>query len=273
MSMQKAWTLGCGGTPFKNILTGTRRWRIRPYDNRDYAAVVEVQTESFHITNPVPFLNQLIYTNFRAEVVDALRQKTKYSDPGRFQLLVAEESLLPGRPQPHTAAAAAATVVNTAIASSGVDDSGLSITRSSSSSSHSYHEDSSASSCSGAAQLVGSVEVSLMCEREVLRALPRNPLGEYVYISSMCVRSSQRRRGVAQVLMAAAEAQARRWGQPRLALHVFKDNAPAVELYRKCGMRVIGEDPAWKAMLGGKVRLLMYKELILEGQETGVEQR
>jgi ribosomal protein S18 acetylase RimI-like enzyme len=221
------------------------RWRVRPYDNSDYAAIIEVQTDSFHTANPVPFLNQLTYNNFRAEVVDALRQKTKYGDASTFQLLVAED-----------VPALARTASQDPFSGATPSDSSSS---SSSSPSQSLRE-----------SLVGAVEVSIMRDW-VLRSLPRQsgltlPLDEYAYISSMCVRTSQRRRGVAQALMAAAEAQARLWRQPHLALHVYKDNVPAVELYRRCGMRVIAEDPGWKALLGGRVRLLMYKELPLEDE-------
>ncbi|GIL59664.1 hypothetical protein Vafri_14397 [Volvox africanus] len=254
-------------------------WRVRPYDNSDYAAVVEVQTDSFHTTNSVPFLNDLTYNNFRAEVVDALRQKFKYSDPSGFQLLVAEQ--LPDVPLRTLEAAnfagrdANAAAEGTGDGGSGKDPSvdngnddasgGSTITVSKSSSSGGGSHQNVADL--GAVSLVGSVEVSLMRAHEVLRELPRS-VSEYAYISSMCVRLSVRRRGAAQALMAAAEAQARRWRQPHLALHVYKDNAPAVELYRRCGMRVIAEDPAWKGMIGMRLRLLMYKELAL-GVEEG----
>ncbi|GIL85585.1 hypothetical protein Vretimale_13317 [Volvox reticuliferus] len=246
-------------------------WRVRPYDNSDYAAVIEVQTDSFHTTNPVPFLNDLTYNNFRAEVVDALRQKIKYSDPSSFQLLVAEH--LPIVPLRISAAAdsvgvhANAAEVGGSSEKDGSSDNGddasdanTTTTSRSSSSGGGSHE---SFADFGAASLVGSVEVSLMRAREVLSELPRS-VREYAYISSMCVRLSVRRRGAAQALMAAAEAQARRWRQPHLALHVYKDNAPAVELYRRCGMRVIAEDPSWKGMIGMRLRLLMYKELALE---------
>ncbi|GLI70200.1 hypothetical protein VaNZ11_015012 [Volvox africanus] len=255
-------------------------WRVRPYDNSDYAAVVEVQTDSFHTTNSVPFLNDLTYNNFRAEVVDALRQKIKYSDPSGFQLLVAE--LLPNAPLGTLVAASFANDANADAAGTGdggsgkdpsvdncVDASGgntITVSKSSSSGGGSHQNVADL----GAISLVGSVEVSLMRAREVLRELPRS-VSEYAYISSMCVRLSVRRRGAAQALMAAAEAQARRWRQPHLALHVYKDNAPAVELYRRCGMRVIAEDPTWKGMIGMRIRLLMYKELALE-EVVGVEE-
>ncbi|GLC77767.1 hypothetical protein PLESTB_000957700 [Pleodorina starrii] len=238
-------------------LSGAQSWRVRPYDNADYAAIVDVQTDSFHTSNPVPFLNALTYNNFRAEVVDALRQKTKYSHPSTFQLLVVEELPPSHTSPPHSESPACSEASSSSRVCGG-----------------------------GGGMLVGSVEISLMQEREVLKALPRTPLptptqadggGDddcYAYVSSMCVRTASRRRGVAQALMAAAEAQAQLWRQRRLALHVYKDNAAAVELYLRCGLRVLAEDPGWKAMLpGGRVRLLMYKEVppVVGGEEEEVE--
>lgn len=118
-------------------------------------------------------------------------------------------------------------------------------------------------------QLVGVCEVAVLQEAPVLLALPVPPgeAEEYVYLSSMCVKRECRRRGVAQALMAGAEAQARLWGQKHLVLHVHKDNDAAVRLYRAWGMRTVGQDPGWKGLLGGRVRLLMHKrvDVLLQG--------
>jgi GNAT superfamily N-acetyltransferase len=51
--------------------------------------------------------------------------------------------------------------------------------------------------------------------------------GMCVYVASMAVRPSHRRRGIASSLLAAAEQQARLWGQPLVALQV---GAPALAL-------------------------------------------
>ncbi|KAG2502139.1 hypothetical protein HYH03_000627 [Edaphochlamys debaryana] len=239
----------------------TRRGRVwvRPYVNSDYQAIVDVQTDSFHNANPVPFLHEFTLKNFRAEVVDALRQKIKHCDPYTFMLLVAEE-LAPGDDGASSSTSSGAGGASVEGSTSGEDDG------------------SGAASGSGR-RLVGVVEVSIMDEKPVLRQLPSNRL-EYAYVSSMCVAGAMRRQGVAQALMAAAEEQARLWRQSNLALHVYKDNAPAVQLYNGCGMRVLGEDPGWKVLFGDRVRLLMYKNLPLpeegraaEGEAQPVEEQ
>lgn len=56
-------------------------------------------------------------------------------------------------------------------------------------------------------------------EREVLEQLEYG-LGEYTYISSMAVAEKNRRRGLASVVLSAAEQQSRIWDQPHVALHV-----------------------------------------------------
>ncbi|KXZ45767.1 hypothetical protein GPECTOR_50g560 [Gonium pectorale] len=223
-----------------------RRWRVRPFDNSDFAAIVDVQTDSFHNANPVPFLNDLTYRLFRAEVVDAVKQKTKYlsSTGDIFQLLVAEQ--VPDEPAAGAGAASDG-------GGDGTSDGGA------------------ASTASRGGALVGSVEVSRLAEPGVLQALPRG-ITEYVYVSSMCVRRSLRRRGAAQALLAAAEAQARLWGRTHLALHVYKDNTAAVKLYSDWGMAVVKSDPEWKKLLGDRVRLLMYKPVpSASGPEGGAE--
>ncbi|KAG2435611.1 hypothetical protein HYH02_011902 [Chlamydomonas schloesseri] len=208
------------------------RFRVRPYSNAEYGAIIDLQSEAFHTLNPVPFLNDFTYKRFRAEVVDALKQKTKYSDPSIFQLLVAEEVPVQDQDQDVTAA----------------------------SGNNSTDGGSSSGGSSSGAKVVGVVEVSLMEDRPVLACLPAGTR-EYAYVSSMCVAPTARRRGVAQALMSAAEEQARLWGQRQLALHVYRDNAPAVQLYGGCGMAVVNTDPDWKAWFGDRVRLLMHKQL------------
>ncbi|KAG2438645.1 hypothetical protein HXX76_005192 [Chlamydomonas incerta] len=222
--------------PIVDAVFATRygtRFRVRPYTNDQYGAIIDLQSEAFHTLNPVPFLNDFTYKRFRAEVVDALKQKTKYSDPSIFQLLVAEEApdQAPEQQQQQQQEAA------------GSPGSG-----------------GSSSGGGGGGKVVGVVEVSLMEDRPVLRCLPAGTR-EYAYVSSMCVLPTARRRGVAQALMSAAEEQARLWGQQQLALHVYRDNAPAVQLYGGCGMAVVNTDPDWKAWFGDRVRLLMHKRL------------
>ncbi|WIA31899.1 hypothetical protein OEZ86_002760 [Tetradesmus obliquus] len=62
-----------------------------------------------------------------------------------------------------------------------------------------------------------------------------------------------------RALLQAAEQQAANWEQELVALHVYENNPAAIRLYERHGMRCCAQDPAWKAMLGGKVRQLMIK--------------
>jgi len=84
------------------------------------------------------------------------------------------------------------------------------------------------------------------------------------YVSNLSVRPERRRKGVARELMAAAEAQAKRWGCTAVALHVDVGDAPVVALYREMGYRLVYVEPNWVryASLRPKVRLqLMLKRI------------
>ena len=87
-------------------------------------------------------------------------------------------------------------------------------------------------------------------------------LGEtYAYVACMAVHEEYRRQGIALQLLKAAEKQAKAWKQCVVALHVYKTNDVAVRAYEKAGYNLLREDGAWRALLGGKQRLLMYKTL------------
>lgn len=58
------------------------------------------------------------------------------------------------------------------------------------------------------------------------------------YVEELAVAPHHRRRGVARLLLAACEDEARRRGKRRLALWVTSDNAAAIALYRGAGFRV-----------------------------------
>lgn len=78
---------------------------------------------------------------------------------------------------------------------------------------------------------------------------------------ALSVRPSVVLRNTFTTHRSAAEEQARLWGQQQLALHVYRDNTPAVQLYGGWGMAVLNTDPDWKAWFGDRVRLLMHKRL------------
>lgn len=108
--------------------------------------------------------------------------------------------------------------------------------------------------------VMGVVEVSVQEDVDVLSRLPVS-IPRYGYISSMAVRPSIRRKGVAQTLMEAAELQAAEWEQEHLALHVHEDNVAAVRLYQQCGFQEVWREPGWKVLTSGHVKLLMYKRV------------
>lgn len=108
----------------------------------------------------------------------------------------------------------------------------------------------------------GVVEVALQDDEDVLAQLPGGRASQYAYLSSMAVAPELRRMGGASALLAAAEQQAGLWGQQWLALHVYANNRSAVQLYNAAGMQIIGQDPAWRSWIGGKVRILMAKRIV-----------
>jgi len=69
-------------------------------------------------------------------------------------------------------------------------------------------------------------------------SLPEN--GHVLQISGIAVAPAARGRGVAQVLLSAAEQRARDVGAGKLSLRVLATNAPARTLYERCGFVVEG---------------------------------
>ena len=87
------------------------------------------------------------------------------------------------------------------------------------------------------------------------------PADEYAYVSCMCVKDEFRRRGVADVLLRAAEKVALDWGYDFAALHVFRRNEPAIALYRGRGYEVVDDSCSPVDAMLGKQRYLMVKKL------------
>ncbi|KAI0530559.1 hypothetical protein KFK09_000103 [Dendrobium nobile] len=59
------------------------------------------------------------------------------------------------------------------------------------------------------------------------------------YISNVAVRNADRRKGIAKLLIAKAEARALSWGCRSIALHCDVNNAAATRLYKSQGFKVI----------------------------------
>lgn len=59
------------------------------------------------------------------------------------------------------------------------------------------------------------------------------------YISNVAVRETDRKRGIAKMLVANAEAKARSWGCRSVALHCDANNLAAVRLYKGQGFKII----------------------------------
>lgn len=106
--------------------------------------------------------------------------------------------------------------------------------------------------------VIGVVDVSYLDEKEVLNILGPGTDG-FVYIASMTVHALWRRRGVALALLEAAKLVAREWNEGAAYLHVYQDNAAAIDLYKKHGFEIIFQDPSWLTMVGVRPRYLMRK--------------
>lgn len=69
------------------------------------------------------------------------------------------------------------------------------------------------------------------------------------YIANVAVRKEERRKGIAKMLVAEAEARARSWGCRSVALHCDVSNLAALRLYKNQGYKCIRvpEDAKWPA--------------------------
>ncbi|KAF6265841.1 acyl-CoA N-acyltransferase [Scenedesmus sp. NREL 46B-D3] len=218
-------------------------WRIRHFQSTDLHAVADLQAAAFHEALPVGALDRLAYTMFKAEVLDALKKKVDVLCEHGFAMMVVEDCQ-----------------VGSSGSCSLADSSALdlfSVDAASRDGNEECSEDWESAVC-----VLGVVEVGVQDEADVLQHLQRSQLpssGTYAYITSMAVAPHLRRCGVGRALLQAAEQQATNWEQELVALHVYESNAPAIRLYERHGMRCCAQDPAWKGMLGGKVRQLMVK--------------
>jgi len=216
-------------------------------------AVLALQARGFHdgAVGVAP-LDQLSFKMFEAEVADALRKKVRILSPESFRLLVAEG--VPAAPLAEQQQQRDTQQLrDQATAATSAQQAGP------------YQTAESVVLQQGrrAEQVVGVVEVSLQDFKDVLQMLPGGLATNetYAYVASMAVAAQERRRGLALAMLQSAEAQALQWGQRNLVLHVYEDNVPAVQLYTRYGMQLLSKDPSWRKLLGGRIKVTMYKDL------------
>lgn len=110
---------------------------------------------------------------------------------------------------------------------------------------------------SGGEQLAGTVEMALRSTEPW-----RERSSQYLYLSNLAVRSTDRRRGVARLLLLNCELVALNWGFKDLYLHVLENNHSARQLYFKLGYQLHKVDSSWSAWLLGRPRqIFLHKHL------------
>jgi putative acetyltransferase len=93
----------------------------------------------------------------------------------------------------------------------------------------------------GLFSLVACVENNEVIGQLGLHTFPNRPRRRHVGQIGMAVRDDWQRKGVGTALMQAAIDLADKWlNLTRLELEVFVDNAPAIQLYEKCGFKIEG---------------------------------
>lgn len=112
-----------------------------------------------------------------------------------------------------------------------------------------------------ALELLGTADLS---EQEML--LPTHGISEGLYLSSMAVDPSSRRRGIGRELLLAAEQRASERDAEGIWLHVERGNEPAIALYEGNGFKRMPNTPMYEAFttalkVAQKEPLLLYKLL------------
>ena len=84
--------------------------------------------------------------------------------------------------------------------------------------------------------------------------------GEFADVFYVYLAEEQRRRGIGDRLMAAAEDAARASSAARVLLEVRVDNAPALRLYEKRGYQLVARKPAYYS--DGEDAYVMLREIL-----------
>lgn len=212
---------------------GTRARRedvaVATADERDVAAIVELQTESFHVPleGAMAAFDDMAKQQFRAEVLSLMRSKMRSQWPATFK-----------SKQPTDARYAVIVARNTE------SDAVLAV----------------CDVCEARA------DPSLA---EALTAKHGVDCKNYVYVSCMAVSPRARRKGLATALLAAAEELAETWREDGglgaahgvVGLDVYADNEPAIACYRSAGFTDARADPQWSWVYGQRPRLSLSKRL------------
>lgn len=201
-------------------------WRVRPLskdNDEEIRKVARLQTESFHVGNPIPFIDMTSKRFFGAEVLAELRKKVKYNDAEVFTIFVIEPI--------HVGASAGDTT------------NGYQVER---------------TKVCGVIEVSLINEKEIL---QVLQSYDPD-VKQFSYISSMCIEPAYRRKGAASALLTAAEKRIGVWNYDQAILQVHQDNGAAIALYERCGYEVIQQDAAWLAWLNMRPRLLMRKKLV-----------
>lgn len=224
------------------------------------------QAASFHEALPVKALDQFAFQMFNAEVLSAVRGKTKVLAEDGFTILVVESCSPAANTWPLGFDDSSSSTSSSENGEYGSDEDAAvwygdhQATSGRYGTSRSGGEAAAAGPSSAGNHILGVIEVGVQDAADVLQHLPRG-LETYAYISSMAVASHVRRCGIGAALLQAAEQQAKLWGQDLLALHVYETNDRAMKLYEAHGLANHAADPAWRRFVGGKVRQLMVKWL------------
>jgi [ribosomal protein S18]-alanine N-acetyltransferase len=105
---------------------------------------------------------------------------------------------------------------------------------------------------------------ALICEAGEGFALARAVAGE-AEILSLGVAPTKRRRGLAQRLVSATAAEARRRGAGKLFLEVASDNFPALALYRQAGFVGVGRREGYYRRSAGAIAAEVLALDLVEG--------
>eukprot|EP00897_Mesotaenium_endlicherianum_P009931 jgi/Mesen1/8967/ME000056S08372 len=210
----------------------THSWRIRDATAADLGAIAELQASTFFEASAITAFNGFFFHLFKAELLDNLIQKAKYSPPKRYTILVAVPPEEPGDDEEGGGGEAAPEGRESAARENEGDVKG--------------------------GDICGAVDLTAMVDADVLRNL--KGAEEYLYISGMAVAGHFRRNKVASSLLKAAEVRALEWQFQYVALHVYEDNIPARRLYQKAGFMAIDMSALWPTTLfGRRRRVLMAK--------------